>query len=342
MEGYFVCAPGRDPAENLAREAYLLRFAGQTGSAVLYLWQNDPVVVIGRNQCAYTECDLSYVRRHGIPVVRRLSGGGAVYHDAGNLNFSILLPRAMHDVTRSMGMAAAALQSLGVDAQIDGRNDICVGGKKISGNAWYCTADAGLHHGTILLRADHETMERALTVSACKTAAHGVPSVRARVGDLASAVPQVTLDALQQALCAAFVREYDLPALQRMQIDAADIEPFAARLRDDAWNYARVREYTLAEERRFSWGTACVSLQIDAETLTGIQISSDAADAQGVETVLHALRACLPLTPKDDYPDAVQCALRSVPAQYTDMANDIHALLVRLWTQHVQPEKASE
>ena len=119
MNGYFAQAIGTDPCVNLAMEEYLVRLNEGLRSVILYLWQNEDTVVIGRNQNAYNECSLKYAEENGIRIVRRLTGGGAVFHDTGNINYSVITTASEHDITRSTQVIIVALQSLGIDAKAD-------------------------------------------------------------------------------------------------------------------------------------------------------------------------------------------------------------------------------
>ena len=195
-----------DPFLNLAREEWLL-FHAKEGDILLYLWQNERTVVIGRNQDAFTECDLAALERDGGHLARRLSGGGAVYHDLGNLNFTFL-HRGAQDVPRHLAVIRRALEVFGIRAEISGRNDLTAGGAKFSGSAYYRSGDFACHHGTLLVRTDLDALQRYLTPDRQKLAAKGVASVRSRVTDLTTLCPSLTVSALRKALEASFEIEY--------------------------------------------------------------------------------------------------------------------------------------
>ncbi len=240
MKGYFFRASGTDPGINLATEEYLLRLNEELGSAILYLWQNEDTVVIGRNQNAYNECNVEYARRNDIKIVRRLTGGGAVYHDLGNLNYSMILPLALHDIARSTGVIINALKSLGIEAKATGRNDICINDRKISGNAYYSNDLAGLHHGTVLYRADSERMEAVLNVSEKKLAGHGIESVRSRVCDIVSIKPDISLEDICLALRVSFKEVYGIEDLNDLDIPFEEISVLAELYGKREWNLDKV------------------------------------------------------------------------------------------------------
>ncbi len=242
MRGFFVRSEVYDPCENLATEEYLVSLNKEIKAVILYLWINRDTVVIGKNQNAYRECDLGYAENNGIKVVRRLTGGGAVYHDMGNLNYSIITPRNMYDVDRSTKVVCDALHNLGICAEINGRNDLCLNGRKISGNAYYYDENIGLHHGTLLYRIDAEKMERVLRVSEDKLNKHSVRSVRSRVGDIFSNYPMITMDELEEELAVSVQASYDAAPLNRLQIPADRIMVLKKRYESFQWNIGRIRE----------------------------------------------------------------------------------------------------
>jgi lipoate-protein ligase A len=174
-----------NPYYNLALEEYLLKET-DPGDDLFMLWQNRPAIIVGRNQNTWDEINLDFVRKNNIAVVRRMTGGGAVYHDLGNLNFTFIArdrkeSSAILDFARFARPVVDALRELGVPAEFSGRNDIVVDGAKVSGNAQYRYKDLVLHHGTLLFDSRIEDMVQALNVSKDKIASKGVASVRSRV-----------------------------------------------------------------------------------------------------------------------------------------------------------------
>ena len=197
-------AASRDVAENLALESELLASA-KPGELIFYLWQNDPTVVIGRHQIEEVECDLEYMKEAGIALVRRRTGGGAVYQDAGNLNYSFLCRLADYDEPAFVRAVLRALSRCGVEAVKSDRNDLLLadGGQKISGTASLVSGDFCIFHGTLLLDVDLAVMERVLRVEPKKLARHGVASVRSRVRNMKDVVPDLTMETLREQLVSA-------------------------------------------------------------------------------------------------------------------------------------------
>ena len=189
-----------DPAFNLAVEEYVFDYLPKDRMYVM-LWQNDNAIIIGKNQNTLAEINESYVREQGIRVVRRLSGGGAVYHDMGNLNFTVIADAQGEnlDFGRFCALVVKALQRVGVQAEINGRNDMTIDGKKFSGNAQYLRQGRVMHHGTILFDSNASVLANALQVDEAKIQAKGVKSVRSRVTNVRPCLPEdMTLPQFRQ------------------------------------------------------------------------------------------------------------------------------------------------
>ena len=178
-------SPSADPYFNLALEQVFFEGPGQRETCCM-LWRNDNTIVVGKHQNTLQEVDMAFVRQHGIRVARRLSGGGAVYHDMGNVNFTFIAPHTgpEMDLSAFCRPVAAALAKLGVEAAVSGRNDMTVDGKKFSGNSQYVKGGRVMHHGTLLYDSDLTVLGKALRPSEDKYISKGLPSVRSRVTNL--------------------------------------------------------------------------------------------------------------------------------------------------------------
>ena len=191
-----------NPYINLAVESKLLdNFLPNTIS--LFLWRNKQTVVIGTNQNPYSECDVNSLLNEGGFLARRRTGGGAVYHDLGNLNFSFIADKNIYDVNRQMQVIQKALLNFNLETEVSGRNDITYQGRKFSGNAFAKTKYQGLHHGTILIKTDAERLQKYLKVKPAKLHKHGVKSVASRVINL-SEVADITSENIIPHLIKAF------------------------------------------------------------------------------------------------------------------------------------------
>ena len=183
---YIKSKNSTDPHFNLAMEEYVLKYLN-LAEEYLLLWQNEPAIIIGRHQNTLEEVNMDYTRENNIHVVRRLSGGGAVYHDLGNLNFTFIrraIRSELLDLKSFTQPVIHALKKLGVNAEVSGRNDLTIEGKKFSGNAQYLYKNNILHHGTLLFDSDLSELNKALRVRADKIESKGIKSVRSRVTNI--------------------------------------------------------------------------------------------------------------------------------------------------------------
>ena len=288
-----VMAEGTDPVRNLALEAYLLENV-PADTCALYLWQNAHTVVIGRNQNAWRECHVTRLQEDGGTLVRRLSGGGAVYHDLGNLNFTFLLPAADCDVARQQEVILRAVRSYGLPAERTGRNDLEVSGRKFSGNAFYRQADRAYHHGTLLLHADMERMSRYLSVDPQKLSGKGVSSVRARVVNLCALNPAVTVEGMREALIKAFGEVYGCtprPFFPGAEARAR-LRALQAQFASWDWIYGRPIPFTWRAQKRFAWGSMDICLEVNAGRVVRCVCYSDAMDEGLAPRIAGLLTGC--------------------------------------------------
>jgi len=282
-------SPSFDARFNQAVEAALLDTAAQD-TMTLYLWANDNAVFIGRNQNARLECDIETLERGGGSLCRRLTGGGAVYHDKGNVNFTFILPRTDYDERRQFEIVLKAIQNKGITAELSGRNDILVEGRKCSGSAYYRSGEFFLHHGTVLLKSDYEKISRYLTVGKLKLKAKGVESVAQRVINLGEFF-DVTRDDMFAELVSAAESVTGLKSTA-CGIEDIDTEKINARLEflsEPRWLYGDDIYYDARIEHRFEWGTADIRLKIDKSKITEARIYSDALDTDALEEKEKAL-----------------------------------------------------
>ena len=281
-----------DPYQNIAAEK-LLAANVRPGECILFLWQNENTVVIGRNQNAFRECRITALEKDGGHLARRFSGGGAVYHDLGNLNYSFLVRRPDYDVNRQMEVILRALRSLGVPAEKTGRNDLAAGGSKLSGNAFYYAGNCCCHHGTLLLDADIERMERFLQPEPGKLAANGVKSVRSRVGLLKNYVPELTIPKIKNRICQAFSETFGLPVSDypAEQLPEEEISLLRQKLCSGEWLYGRKNPLSESLEGRFPWGGIRIEYRTKNGRITEAAVWSDALDADWIESLASLLPA---------------------------------------------------
>ena len=302
-----------DPYLNLATEQYLMETV-EEDACILFLWQNQNTVVIGKNQNAWKECRTTLLNEEGGVLARRLSGGGAVFHDLGNLNFTFLVPQAEYDLDRQFSVIAEAVSLLGLQAERSGRNDVLIQGRKFSGNAFFKHDGKAYHHGTLLVDVDMDKLGRYLNPSKAKLQAKGVDSVRSRVVNLTELNPQITIASMKDAMTRAFAKVYDRPmtVITDKDFDHAAIEALRQRNASWEWNYGQKLPFTAELEARFPWGCVQLCMQVENGMVTGAKIYSDAMDWQLPER-MEAL-----LTGARFEKDAVCARLQ---AEYPDVAD---------------------
>ncbi len=276
MKRAIYLAQSHDCAANLAGEAYLM---GLDYDRILYLWENDPCIVIGRYQNPWAECNLQKMEEDGVRLVRRQSGGGAVYHDRGNLIFTFIGDKASATREENFDLLLSALASLGLECELSGRNDITLEGKKISGNAFQNTATKFCHHGTLLVRGNLAVMGDYLTPSATKLSSKAVKSVASRVGNLSEVREDITNDMVKEALIAEFVRRYGLS--QPVELDFTTLPEAAANYHlfgDYSLILAKSPPFTHEIHHRFDWGEANLRLRVEHSIIVDVQLYTDALD----------------------------------------------------------------
>ena len=282
-----------DPFLNLATEQHLLDTV-EGGCCLLYLWQNQNTVVIGKNQNPWAECRCSLLEAEGGHLARRLSGGGAVFHDLGNLNFTFLVPTEDYDLAKQQRVLLEACRSFGVPAELSGRNDLTADGRKFSGNAFYRSGDKSYHHGTLLVDVDREKLSRYLTPSKAKLETKGVPSVRSRVVNLIELCPGITVDGLKRALVEAFEEVYGLKSQPKelTEDDRARIAELREHYASWDWRFGQRLPFTCRVEGRFSWGGAELQLEVKGGIVRAARVYTDAMDFAFPPALEKALTGC--------------------------------------------------
>ena len=255
-----------DPAYNLALEEFL-HLHRQPRHEVFLLWQNEPTIVIGRHQNTFDEINREYVEANSVHVIRRNSGGGAVYHDLGNLNFSFLVDdrETGFSFERFTQPVIRTLRQLGVDAENSGRNDIAIKGRKISGNAQYRHNGRLLHHGTILFDSNLENLSMALNYAPEKYVSRAVASIRSRVTNVREHLPtNIDMAEFRRLLSENVVAEYELKPDSLNDAEQQAI----VKLRDEKyrswdWVYGRTPPFwTHSRLQKFPWGTFNLRLEV--------------------------------------------------------------------------------
>lgn len=284
-----------DPFLNRAVEAYLVDHQ-EEDFITMYLWKNQQTVVIGYNQNPYSECNVKMLLDEGGHVMRRGTGGGAVYHDLGNINFSFVANRKNYDVRKQLSVIQDALLNYGLETEISGRNDLTYQGRKFSGNA-FSKGNNNLHHGTILIKTDGEKMMRYLTVNQAKLQKHGVKSVSSRVINLSEAVPELTSENIKEPLIHSFGKIYDgTPVMLDFETlsQNEEVQATANRISTFDFLFAHWKHFKTTKRAQFDWGAVEISLHINEaeKTIDDIQIASDCLDTEIIAQTERLLKGC--------------------------------------------------
>lgn len=269
-----------DPRRNLALEEFLLRHV-HIEEPILLFYINEPAVIIGRNQNTLEEVDPEYVKAHGIHLVRRLSGGGAVYHDLGNLNFSFITPgqRDLHNFARFTEPVIRVLNAMGLEAELRGRSDIFAAGKKISGNAQYASRGRMFSHGTILFDSDLAELLKAINPRQLKIESKAVQSIRNHVTNIRELLPQdMDIAEFKQALLQGIFATQAIPTYELTAADWEQVEQIA----DDVyctweWNIGRSPKFNVQKTERYPVGKIDCRIDIENGRIQGLKIYGDFA-----------------------------------------------------------------
>ena len=264
---------------------------------LFFLWQNRSAVIIGLNQNAYAEVDIDYLHQHDIALARRITGGGAVYHDLGNLNYTIV--GRSSDIERDYPEYAShmlkALQALGVQAELSGRNDILVEGRKVSGYAKRVYKDRLMVHGTLMYDVDIEVLTRVLTPPTNKLESKGIASVRSRVLNLREHLPQfASINALAQALEQYLSRQYMDKEYTLTESQLAEIRTIAeTKFATPNWIYGRSPNETIAYSKRLPCGNVAIHMDIKKGIIAQCTITGDFLGNAPIATIENLLQGCL-------------------------------------------------
>lgn len=272
-----VCSTGHNVWRNLTLEEHLIKQADPR-ETVLYLWRNRPAVVIGRHQNPWTECCPELLRRYGVLLARRISGGGAVFHDLGNLNFTFITSREAYDLPGQVSVIRDAVRALGVDAQLSPRNDLLLDGKKVSGNASRLGKAVACHHGTLLVDADLARLATCLRASTADISSKATESVRSSVANLTDALPKLTVDAVVAAVVRTFAGSFG--AVERIDPEALpELDPLEAKHESWEWRLGKTPRFEADCAHAFSWGTARARLAVAHGLIEGCELHVDGIDS---------------------------------------------------------------
>ncbi len=288
---YMGC--GTDPFWNLAVEEYFLEHLAPN-SCILYLWQNQNTVVIGKNQNAWAECRTELLAQEGGKLARRLSGGGAVFHDLGNLNFTFIVTKENYDLDRQFSVIRQACKLAGIQVERSGRNDLLAQGRKFSGNAFYKGKVNAYHHGTLLIRSEMEKLQRYLTPPKAKLQSKGVSSVRSRVVNLSELSSELSCEQMKIYMGQAFETVYGVTAEKIYLDDSAlqKIQTIGEKISSWDYLYGRTLPFSATLEKHFPWGHVQLGLETASGKISGAKLYTDAMDWSLPDAVESALKGC--------------------------------------------------
>jgi lipoate-protein ligase A len=292
LNSFFVESTSFNPWLNLAIEEYLVEHVKEN-EVILYLWQNKDTVVIGSNQNSWKECNIEKMKDGGIKLARRLSGGGAVFQDVGNLNFTFIMGKDLYNQEKQLNVILKAVNSFGFNAEFSGRNDILIDGRKFSGNAYFFGDNSSYHHGTLLVDADMLKLSEYLNPSKQKIVSKGVDSVRSRVVNLKALNDSITIEDLKSSVLKSFQESYCKIAAYTEYTENAIKDEEIRKLYDKysswQWLYAESPSFDDYYENRFSWGEVQIGLNFIDGYIKKVNVYTDAMNTTFVDKLVDVL-----------------------------------------------------
>lgn len=310
-----------NPWFNLATEDWIFQEL-DSDTHILFLWRNAETVVIGRSQNPWVECKTDKMEEDGVYLARRQSGGGAVFHDLGNTNFTFLSPKEDYNQDANFQIIINALKKLGIEATQSGRNDMQVGERKISGSAFKHAIDRSFHHGTLLVNANMQKLGDYLNPHPLKLQAKGIKSVCSRVANLVDFNDTVTHESLSDAIIEAFCEYYGQTVeVEELDEESLKSEPhlnkYYEQMADWDWRFGKTPAFSHHIETRFDWGIVDLHLDVQQAVITDVVIFSDALNVELIDELKRTLT-------DTKYTIAeVQAKLQVLKRERTDLADQV-------------------
>jgi lipoate-protein ligase A len=259
--------------------------------ATLFLWQNDNCVVIGRNQNAIAECNLEYLKENDIKLSRRYSGGGAVFHDLGNINYTLVMKESLYDLSYAKEFLYDALKSIGFDVEFSGRNDITIDGAKFSGQAYFFHQNMHVLHGTLMFDLNIGALGKCLTPPKKKLESKGIKSVKSRVVNLKQIKPDIKVEQIKEAMIRSFIKFYGesnpLVEVTDQMID----QELTTYLMSDEWLLGKTPAFDVEIQEKLSFGNVLLRLTIKNNLIKSAEFFTDSLETnwEGVNKALVGL-----------------------------------------------------
>ncbi len=323
-------AEHNNPWFNLATEDWLFKNF-PSDEHILFLWRNSPCIVIGRFQNPWIECNLGAMETDGITLSRRQSGGGAVYQDLGNTNFTFMSPIDSYDVQRNFSIILNAIKRFGIEGVASGRNDLLVDDKKFSGSAFKKNSKKAFHHGTMLINANMGALPLYLTPDKEKLVSKGIRSVASRVTNLSTVEPSIT----HTALCDAIIEEFFETYQSRVEVEPLRLEDLSKEptLNETykeysswQWLYGSSPHFSHPISKRFDWGRITFDFTVKKGIIEEVSLSSDALSVEFIE-FLQKILPSTPYTKDEIYQRIVTMSKQELPSFLASMALDVANLL---------------
>lgn len=288
---YYYISDSYLPYYNQAIEEYLLNQV-DSNSLILYLWQNQNTVFIGKNQNAYNEVNIKLLNENNGYLCRRISGGGAVYHDLGNLNFTFIMHKDNYDLDKQNDIILNALKKFNIDAYKSGRNDLLINDKKFSGHAYYKSKDNYFHHGTLMINVDEEDLSKYLNVSLLKLKDKKVKSVKSRIINLKSINDKIDINSLENALIDSIKEIYklDINEINKEEFDFEIIKELENKFKDPNWLYDKEKKYDYLKEKKYPWGLVKLEYDMKDNIIEDIIIYTDSLEIDIIERLIEELK----------------------------------------------------
>ena len=274
---------------NLAVEDYLIDRI-KPDDAVIYFYINDNAVIIGRNQNPWAECRLRQMEADSVQLARRISGGGAVYHDRGNLNYSFIMGSERYNLQSQMNLILSTVRALNISCEFSGRNDLLANGRKFSGNAFCERGKAKMHHGTLLVNADLEKLQRYLSVDITKLTSKGIRSVRSRVCNLSDFRPDLNVDIVLKNLMDVCKSKYGNRTVRSIDdIKTEELDRYISKHSSSEWRLGKTPRFDFEAACRFPWGKVQLLLRLQNGVTESLDVYSDANDVSLAEQIHNRL-----------------------------------------------------
>ena len=318
---FFIESDTFNPYKNLAIEEYLMIHVPED-AIILYLWQNENAVVIGQNQNPFTQCNLRNFRKYKANMARRLSGGGAVYHDKGNLNYTFVAQRKNFSIYKNIEIVLSLLDFFCVQAEKNGRNDIEYCKRKISGNAFYNKGECCFHHGTILVDCNLIKMQEILTVDPQKWSNKGIESVRSRVVNISEINHSITVDKIKKQFKNFFRKTYADASIDKLYINEKEIEKLQQKYQSEEWIWGKDIPCSLEIQDRFVWGDFCACIGVEGDVIKDARIYSDSLVVEIFPKIAQALEG------RKWNKNDVKNALLMIETENNEIIGDIVRLLI--------------